>query len=630
MGSMWGRVLFLLVYISAIFSTNSLVAQNCPSCVIDATCDSVPAQPKLCPAVLPTDTAQQYYEADATFYMPTTFTDAGSGVDVDLLEIEVVGISGLPTGLTWSSYDYMGNDTLNFYPPENPPSSERGCAKICGTPLMPGNYIVTVSVLAYVYVPAISSNMTQATSFDIPLTIVPGGSGNSVFTMSNNQGCDSVSTDFSPILQSGGDPLYVYSWDFGDSITSTSEFPSHTYSVPGTYVVTGQIDVLKYAVSNVSVTVVNDDWCGDIEELWDFIFSQCLGNPDVYFRLNDNNSLYDSPTINNNMSPSWTNLGAVIEGAQFTIQFFDEDDGPPFGSPDDDLGSKIINITGPQSYQVSTISPYSGTQAITGSLTIITQLDTSYIATDTIRVYQPPIADTITFSPSDSICTGDSVTLVTGGGDSYQWYSDDTTLIVNATDSTYVASVTGNYWCQVIDTLGCSAATGQLQVAVISYPIMPSVINMGNNFLQTFSNVPNLQWHFEGAPIPGETGQSYIVTQDGNYFLTAANVLGCVSSSDTLFLTYIGLNEFLPNASGLRIYPNPSKGDFTITLNTFDDQQIIIKVRDIIGRTVYAQDYGSTNGLFESAVDLGDVISGVYTVNVSIGDYSFHQKLLVK
>ena len=229
------RYLAPLVIIS-LMGAGSSYAQSCTACVIDLLCDITPAEPLLCPDTLPTDTAQQYYETDVTFYIPVNFdiTDPISAT-VTLNQIDVIGLTGLPAGMSWTSYDWTGTDTTSFYPPQNPPSSERGCARICGTPLLPGNYTITVSVKAYVDVAG--NPYIQYPTFDVPLEILPSGSGNSVFTMSNSQGCDSITTSFTPILQSGGDPLYSYSWDFGNSTTSALEFPDVNYTVPGDYVV---------------------------------------------------------------------------------------------------------------------------------------------------------------------------------------------------------------------------------------------------------------------------------------------------------------------------------------------------------------------------------------------------------
>jgi len=613
----------MLLVLTCMSITNLLSGQNCTQCTIDVACDTVPANPRLCPAVLPTDTAQQYYEADVTFYMPAQFdiTTPVSGT-VDLTQIDVVGLSGLPAGMSWTAYDYTGAVATTFYPPSNTPASERGCAKICGTPLMPGNYTITVSVLAYVTLG--SQSVTQAESFDVPLTIVANPSGNSVFTMSNNQGCDSVSTDFSPILQSGGDPLFTYYWDFGDGVTSTDEFPTHNYTTPGTYVVSCQMDVLQYVLSDVSVNVTNDDWCGDVEEPFIFV---CTGNPDIYFRLNDGFSLYDSPTQDNTTSPSWSGLGRVLEGALFTMQFFDEDN----VSQHDDMGLTIVNITGAGSYPVATISPNANTQAINGTLSIITQVDTSYIDQDTIYVYAMPGVDTIAYQPEDSICTGDSVTLTTSGGTFYQWY-DDTNLLVDATDSVYVAYQTGDYWTTVTSAQGCEESSNVQSVTVVPYPGVLSFFNNANT-LTTFSSEPNLQWYMDVAAIPGATSTIYTITQDGNYFLTASNVLGCVTSSDTLFVSYaepVSIDDGTSGASALQIYPSPNNGSFVVAFETLKSVEIIIVVRDIMGKTVYDENFGPVHGSFAADVLLDGVAPGVYTVNVGAGNHVLHRKVLVK
>ena len=71
---MFGKRIFVFFLFWGTFAGN-VFSQTCTSCIIDTGCDSVPAQPKLCPAFLPTDTAQQYYETDVTFYMPQNFDE---------------------------------------------------------------------------------------------------------------------------------------------------------------------------------------------------------------------------------------------------------------------------------------------------------------------------------------------------------------------------------------------------------------------------------------------------------------------------------------------------------------------------------------------------------------------------
>jgi hypothetical protein len=324
----------------------------------------------------------------------------------------------------------------------------------------------------------------------------------------------------------------------------------------------------------------------------------------------------------------WSNLDVVLNSDQFTIQFFDSDG---FTNPDDDLGLTIINVSGAGSYPVSTTSPNLGTQAIAGNLTIVTQVDTSYIDYDTIYVYDAPIADTIAFSLADSICTGDSVTLSTGGGTFYQWY-DDTNLLVDATDSVYVAYQTGDYWTTVTSAQGCVETSNVQSVTVVPYPGVLSFFNNANA-LTTFSSEPNLQWYMDGTAIPGATSTIYTITQDGNYFLTASNVLGCVTSSDTLFVSYtepVSIDDRLSGVNALQVYPSPNNGSFTMAFETLESLEVRIMVWDIMGKTVHDESYGPVHGRFTADVLLDGVAPGVYTVNLGAGNHVLHRKVLVK
>src|SRR5437016_2922846 len=57
------------------------------------------------------------------------------------------------------------------------------------------------------------------------------------FSISNTSGCSPLTVSFSD-KTSGGKSPYTYSWDFGNSNTSTQQNPGATYYLSGTYKVT--------------------------------------------------------------------------------------------------------------------------------------------------------------------------------------------------------------------------------------------------------------------------------------------------------------------------------------------------------------------------------------------------------
>lgn len=605
---------FLLFFFTAVFFQG--YSQICPVCIIDLTCDSVPAAPKLCPYELPEDTAGQYYSADMTFYIPQQFQDPQYGT-VNLDKIEVLGVTGLPAGMSWKAYDYTGAAATTFFPPANPPASERGCAKICGTPPMPFDDSISVTVIAYVTVSGVSAS--QNSTFKVHLKIVPNPSGNSVFTMDNSQGCDSVSVNFTPNLQSNGNPMITYSWDFGNGQTSTAEFPSETYLTPGDYTVNCTTKVYHYVVTSASVNALSSNWCGDVEEI-----SCTFNNPDVFLQVNSNGGITTSDTIWNSKTPSWSNLNYPIEGNQFILYFYDADDGPPLGSVSDSLGYTTITASGSGgTYNFNTTgSPFPGT---TGSITVAKQVKETYVDSDFIHVYGPPVLNPLTME-NDSICNGDSVLLVADGGYAYQWYND-TILLFGANDSAYLTKVVGNYWVAVTNSYGCTANSNIQHITVVPKPPKPNFIFMGNNTLKTFVVGYSLQWLFNGNPIPGATSQTLIIDSSGYYQLFATNGF-CNNISDSVFYNFVGLEPHSA-LNSLAVFPNPNKGEFTVRFKADLPGDVEISVTDMVGRVVFSEIHKEVGGDFSKDIDLSSAGTGVYFLRFSAGGLTANRKIVV-
>jgi hypothetical protein len=76
----------------------------------------------------------------------------------------------------------------------------------------------------------------------------------------------------------------VYAWDFGDGTTASSELPSHTYSLPGTYSVT--LVASNYNCSDTLVYEVNPDNAGLSDDLMSLVNLNLYPNP-----TNENSTL---------------------------------------------------------------------------------------------------------------------------------------------------------------------------------------------------------------------------------------------------------------------------------------------------------------------------------------------------
>jgi len=90
-----------------------------------------------------------------------------------------------------------------------------------------------------------------------------------------------------------------------------------------------------------------------------------------------------------------------------------------------------------------------------------------------------------------------------------------------------------------------------------------------------------------------------------------------------------GINESQSNQNGLNIYPNPAKGEFTLSFSNHTGEKALMKIYNIIGETVFQKRFtvSSSFTLNNSSIDLQ---KGMYVVEVSFENYSEKKKLLIE
>lgn len=123
------------------------------------------------------------------------------------------------------------------------------------------------------------------------------------------------------------------------------------------------------------------------------------------------------------------------------------------------------------------------------------------------------------------------------------------------------------------------------------------------------------------AVISGETSQSFTASANSSYAVQITEN-GCVDTSACVAITTVGIieNDF---GSELTVYPNPTKGDFSINFGS-TYESATVKITDINGRLIESGSFNQTQQL-----DLTiDQPVGVYLVNVRVGDKKAIIKLI--
>ncbi|MBK6774914.1 MAG: PKD domain-containing protein [Flavobacteriales bacterium] len=575
---------FGIMIATALWATQAspLLAQ-CPGCQINFGCTVAPAYPTLCPLQPANATSGQPYSADITFWMPVNFDDPGTGFNVDFLQMTITGVTGLPFGLEIETNDPLGI----YYPQQN----QFGCARICGTPLGAGTFTVTISIIAQVEYSGFIINAPQ--QFPITLVVLPGSGGNSGFSFTPTNGCGSAEVQFTALIDGAPDPT-TYAWDFGNGNTGSDALPpAQTYGSPGTYTVSLQTTIGGYVLDVVTLSGVNDNWCGDVEE--PDIFG-CTGSPDLYFVLTDGGGgTYTSSSGSDSGSETWTGLGLVLNNPPYSIAFYDED---PI-SQDDILGT--LNIP------IGTVGnlPFNIAGGTFGSIDISLQTQQLFNDTDTVVVYPVPEIVLAYDTAAAEICAGDT-TLV-----SYTWYNNGDTVPM-ANGPCVNANAPGLWWSTGTNGFGCFGVSD----TVVVCPSLAIYYDAGVLFVDDVFDA--YAWTFDGVTLPNNDQPFAFSQGDGLYAITGTTAYGCVVT-DTFTLSTLGIAAVEPTTPTLLVYPVPNDGNFMVQARGLTSSQVMLRVLDTSGKEVFAERCSLVAGSISVRVGLRGTTIGRYLVLVEDG-----------
>ena len=502
-------LLIIAVFFVFLIGTIHLAKSQCSSCTPNQALLS-PASNypdgALAPDPAPAITQGVPYDTSITYVMPATY-DAGAPIGVvNVDQVIVSNIAGLPSGISWSCN--VANCT--YFPQQN----QYGCITFCGTTFAtPGIYPITVTVIGT------ALGQSQPTYFDTQVEVLSSSGGNSGYTFSPTQGCDSVDVIFQALIDGSPNPT-TYNWTFANGNISTDAIPLvQTFNNIGYNITTLETTIWDYVLTDVTASTTDDSWC-DLDDGFVFV---CLGDPDIEFDLyaSSGPALYSGAYVSNSVTASWSNINQILDpnNNPFSLAFADNDN---IGV--DDLGSISFNVTAP-----GTFSATSSHASI--SYTIILQPQSIITNVDTIVIYESPATPTITYA-IDSICAGDSVlfTASSSAGLSYLWSADGTALVTQTSNSIYVNDIS-SYNVMVSDSITtCSSFSSDYGITVLDYPPLPNISFDAVNSLLEVTNSSNfaIQWYLDGVAVLGANGTSYNdLSVSGPFTVELSNALGC-------------------------------------------------------------------------------------------------------
>ena len=254
---------------------------------------------------------------------------------------------------------------------------------------------------------------------------------------------------------------------------------------------------------------------------------------------------------------------------------------------------------------------------------IITMTDTVEI-----EVLDIPVVDL----GEDEILCGESEYVLDAAneGSTYMWSTGEETQSITA-----MGSGMTTFWVDVTNANGCTQRDSVI-LTFADYPVVDlgadtSLCGASNIELNAGNDGSTYLWS------TGEESQSIVVDTTGNGYgqqsisVVVSSEFGCEESDEIIldFLDCTGINE---NAASIEIevYPNPSKGVFTLQLTSVNAEKVNIRISDLTGKTIYEENDVNVNSNLKKNINLNNQPSGIYTLLISGKNYILDKKVVIR
>ncbi|HYV90620.1 MAG TPA: PKD domain-containing protein [Chitinophagales bacterium] len=392
--------------------------------------------------------------------------------------------------------------------------------------------------------------------------------------------CFGDSTHFF-ITNADGDS--IVSWDFGDPASGAANTGSgpdvyHVFTTADTFLVTiieylygGTVDTtyMSVLISNMPVVELGNDTI------------LCLG--DVF--------ILDAGNAGANYA--WSNGG----------------------------NTQTISVTDSGSYSV--IVSVGGCKNIDSI--ILSFIDCTQLPQPGISAPDPTICEKFCMDFTDQSTNNPTAWLWTfeGGNPSTSTLQNPTQICYNL-PGTYDVTLTAS------NAFGSLTQTFPNYITVYATPPAPTINQSGLTLYSSFAT--SYQWQFNSVDILNAIYQSYTVTQSGYYTVVVYDSHGCFNYS-TVYVLISGVDNPIGGANFF-ISPNPSNGTFMVEwINGLIAGDISIDVVNAIGQIVFSSSESQSIGSgadWKKEINLGDVASGVYFIEIKTKDISLRKKIVVE
>lgn len=244
----------------------------------------------------------------------------------------------------------------------------------------------------------------------------------------------------------------------------------------------------------------------------------------------------------------------------------------------------------------------------------------------------------------------------------YTWnFGDGTTSNSYSTTHTYTNAGIYNVSLSAVD--GANTVCSNISVQALNVNSIPCTANSNFNLAPTGTaqvwsaipaypwNVVNAVWNWGDGTFSNQLYTSHTYSAAGLYSVCLSVSVSCIQSSSTCAtysivkmaetanmvqiivsppeLTYVGIEEkdlFLQN---IMLLPNPNNGNFILRGTISETSSFALSVFDLTGKRVYFEILDARPGVFEYPVQISNVTSGIYLLELWGESQSLRKKLII-
>ena len=154
-------------------------------------------------------------------------------------------------------------------------------------------------------------------------------------------------------------------------------------------------------------------------------------------------------------------------------------------------------------------------------------------------------------------------------------------------------------------------------------------------FLELTNDNTGQQWQWNNIP-GSQTSKSKFGLTQGEYSWRIRGACGSNGTSwATIFtqpVTYTlgGAKLAREVVSQLDVYPNPSKGEFSVSYNFANRQDVSLTITNYLGEVVYRENLKDKESQYNKTIDIGNKSNGIYMLNITTNNQSINQKIVIQ